>query len=216
MANFFTSEDNHSGYPSIIYLDSFFEDNRRCIQLFKKYLFYEYAIKNNLMEESQLPSFILENSSKLRDFTPQVPKQNNTWDCGIYLLSYAELFFYDPKLLLQHLEDNDKNMKMWFDETFIVNKRRTIQKIMMHQEGIYNCTLKGKNCNITNIQSEAVNFPSEAYFNERAKILEMCYNNERILNTSLLYMHTESSPQQTQQLTQQIIQQQEVKEEENN
>ncbi|KAJ1116956.1 hypothetical protein NDU88_005157, partial [Pleurodeles waltl] len=31
--------------------------------------------------------------SSMRDFYPRVPKQDNSSDCGVYLLQYVESFF---------------------------------------------------------------------------------------------------------------------------
>jgi hypothetical protein len=63
---------NIQDYPFLIYLDSFYESNPRVINIFKKYLFYEYAFKNNSCISENVNEFIQENHNKILDFTPIV------------------------------------------------------------------------------------------------------------------------------------------------
>jgi hypothetical protein len=67
-------EDGSVLYPIIIYFDSFFENNDFCINVIKKYLFYEYGLKKNLIKENELTEFIKENHEKIKVCIPKVIK----------------------------------------------------------------------------------------------------------------------------------------------
>ena len=87
-------------YPEIFYLDSFYDLNTRRMTIILKYLFYEYqkiySIQCNMAE------FLKKNFDKIECYSLDVPKQNNSYDCGIYLLIYAELFLYDTNYFLKN------------------------------------------------------------------------------------------------------------------
>lgn len=118
-------------YPLIIYLDSFYEDNARCRCVFKKYLYYEYAHKHLQIEnEEKIMSIINDTHNYISEFVPNVPKQPNCYDCGIYLLAYAELFLYDPKYLLKAYKESNGNLPNWFTPPFTSCKRDAIQELI--------------------------------------------------------------------------------------
>ena len=87
-------------YPEIFYLDSFYDLNTRRMTIILKYLFYEYqkiySIQCNMAE------FLKKNFDKIECYSLDVPKQNNSYDCGIFLLIYAELFLYDTNYFLKN------------------------------------------------------------------------------------------------------------------
>lgn len=87
-------------YPEIFYLDSFYDLNTRRMTIILKYLFYEYqkiySIQCNMAE------FLKKNFEKIECYSLDVPKQNNSYDCGIFLLIYAELFLYDTNYFLKN------------------------------------------------------------------------------------------------------------------
>lgn len=89
--------------PKIIYFDSFFPENENCIKVVKRFLIMEYR-RNEIMKDFiQNIENINEVESRIKTFFPNVPVQNNTYDCGIYLLTYAELFFKRPKFIISRL-----------------------------------------------------------------------------------------------------------------
>ena len=78
-------------YPEIFYLDSYFSDNQRRINIILKYLFYEYQKiyllpKGISYKDFNLTNFIFRNYQKIQCYRPEVPKQNNRIDCGIFIL----------------------------------------------------------------------------------------------------------------------------------
>jgi hypothetical protein len=46
-------------------------------------------------------NYLVKNYYKIECYNPDVPKQNNTYDCGIFLLMYAEIFLYNPMYFLK-------------------------------------------------------------------------------------------------------------------
>ena len=66
---------NETDLPSIIYLDSYFGDNKRCRNIFKKYIYYEYAFKHKFYkneEEDKLVELIKSTHLYLREYVPIV------------------------------------------------------------------------------------------------------------------------------------------------
>ena len=94
-------------YPEIYYLDSYFCNVPRRINIILKYLFYEYQ-KVYLLKygicypQFNLTNFIFRNYQKIQCYRPEVPKQNNKYDCGIFILLYTELFLFDPDFFFKY------------------------------------------------------------------------------------------------------------------
>jgi len=57
---------------------------------------------------------------------PIVQKQNNSYDCGLYMLQYAEMFLTDEKYILENLS-SDINKLLWFPKTLVSDKRQIIK-----------------------------------------------------------------------------------------
>ena len=149
-------------YPEIYYLDSYFCNDPRRINIILKYLFYEfqkvYLLKYKIdYPQFNLTNFIFANHKKIQCYTPDVPKQDNKYDCGIFILLYTELFLYDPDFFLKYARDYNKlelfdnsyrggennNMsnggsranknllKNWFSKNMINSKRKDIQCLII-------------------------------------------------------------------------------------
>ena len=74
--------DNESlDYPEIFYLDSFFDMNQRRMVIILKYLFYEYQKIYN--PKCDMSEFFMKNFQKIQCYIPDVPKQDNSFDCDI-------------------------------------------------------------------------------------------------------------------------------------
>ncbi len=105
------SETN--SFPKIIYFDSFFPDNEYCMKVIKRFLVMEYhrKMENSFLCKGNMEfnEIITEIESKMKAYYPKVPNQNNTYDCGIYLLTYAELFFNNPDYILSQLDKSVNN-----------------------------------------------------------------------------------------------------------
>lgn len=149
-------------YPEIYYLDSYYCNDPRRINIILKYLFYEYQ-KVYLLKyqigypQFNLTNFIFTNHKKIQCYTPDVPKQDNKYDCGIFILLYTELFLYDPDFFLKYARDykkleffdnsyregensnmsnggsrSSKNLlKNWFNKNMVNSKRKDIQSLII-------------------------------------------------------------------------------------
>ena len=100
-------------YPEIYYLDSYFSNDQRRINIILKYLFYEYQ-KVYLLKygicypQFNLTNFIFRNYQKIQCYRPEVPKQNNKYDCGIFILLYTELFLFDPDFFFKYARNSNQ------------------------------------------------------------------------------------------------------------
>ncbi len=100
-------------YPEIYYLDSYFSNDQRRINIILKYLFYEYQ-KVYLLKYGicyplfNLTNFIFRNYQKIQCYRPEVPKQNNKYDCGIFILLYTELFLFDPDFFFKYARNSNQ------------------------------------------------------------------------------------------------------------
>ena len=92
-------DEENGDYPEIFYLDSFYDISQRRMLIILKYLFYEY--QKIYPVNVNMHNFLVKNYYKIECYNPDVPKQDNTYDCGIFLLMYAELFLYNPTYFLQ-------------------------------------------------------------------------------------------------------------------
>ena len=149
-------------YPEIYYLDSYYCNDPRRINIILKYLFYEfqkvYLLKYKIdYPQFNLTNFIFTNYKKIQCYTPDVPKQDNKFDCGIFILLYTELFLYDPDFFLKYARDykklelfdnsyrsgennnvsnggskaNKNLLKNWFSKNMINSKRKDIQCLII-------------------------------------------------------------------------------------
>lgn len=95
-------------FPEVIYFDSFYPDNEACMKVIKRFLVMELhrRTENQVISNrsSELNSKLLEIESYIKGYFPRVPIQCNTYDCGIYLLTYAELFFNNPDFIKSQLD----------------------------------------------------------------------------------------------------------------
>ncbi|KAL8190812.1 UNVERIFIED_CONTAM: Sentrin-specific protease 7 [Gekko kuhli] len=106
--------------PCILILDSLKASSiQNTVQLLREYLEVEWEAKRKTHREFS--------KSTMVDFCPRVPKQNNSSDCGVYLLQYVETFFQDPIVNFQlplHLE-------RWFPRQMVKNKREEIRDLIL-------------------------------------------------------------------------------------
>ncbi|KAF7251135.1 Sentrin-specific protease 7 [Varanus komodoensis] len=85
----------------------------------KRYLEAEWEAKRKTPREFS--------KSTVLDFCPRVPKQDNSSDCGVYLLQYVETFFQNPIVnfeLPMHLE-------RWFPRQVVRSKREEIRDLIL-------------------------------------------------------------------------------------
>ncbi|XP_066474947.1 sentrin-specific protease 7 isoform X2 [Tiliqua scincoides] len=106
--------------PCILILDSLKTSSvQNTVQVLREYLEVEWEAKCKTCREFS--------KSAVVDFCPRVPKQNNSSDCGVYLLQYVETFFQNPIVnfeLPMHLE-------RWFPRQVVKSKREEIRDLIL-------------------------------------------------------------------------------------
>ncbi|XP_038230165.1 sentrin-specific protease 7 isoform X3 [Dermochelys coriacea] len=106
--------------PCILILDSLKAGSlQNTVQILREYLEIEWEAKRKTHREFS--------KSTMLDFCPRVPKQDNSSDCGVYLLQYVETFFQDPIVnfeLPMHLE-------RWFPRRVVRSKREEIRDLIL-------------------------------------------------------------------------------------
>ncbi|KAJ6633717.1 hypothetical protein lerEdw1_014317 [Lerista edwardsae] len=93
--------------------------NLKVKKVCKRYLEVEWEAKRKTCREFS--------KSAVVDFCPRVPKQDNSSDCGVYLLQYVETFFQNPIVnfeLPMHLE-------RWFPRQVVRSKREEIRDLIL-------------------------------------------------------------------------------------
>ncbi|NXL71552.1 SENP7 protease, partial [Leptocoma aspasia] len=106
--------------PCILILDSLKACSvQKTVQVLREYLEVEWEAKRKTHREFSKSTMI--------DLCPRVPKQDNSSDCGVYLLQYVESFFQNPIVSFEqplHLEN-------WFPRQLIRNKREEIRDLIL-------------------------------------------------------------------------------------
>ncbi|NXH04868.1 SENP7 protease, partial [Loxia leucoptera] len=106
--------------PCILILDSLKACSvQKTVQVLREYLEVEWEAKRKTHREFSKSTMI--------DLCPRVPKQDNSSDCGVYLLQYVESFFQNPIVNFEqplHLEN-------WFPRQLIRNKREEIRNLIL-------------------------------------------------------------------------------------
>ncbi|XP_071992067.1 sentrin-specific protease 7 isoform X3 [Engystomops pustulosus] len=106
--------------PCLLIFDSLKTGSAQAtVKVLREYLKAEWDVKRKTPREFS--------RSSMRDFYPKVPKQNNSTDCGLYVLQYVESFAqkpidsFDPPM---HLEN-------WFPASLVKNKRDKIRDLIL-------------------------------------------------------------------------------------
>ncbi|NWR89784.1 SENP7 protease, partial [Furnarius figulus] len=106
--------------PCILILDSLKAGSiQKTVQVLREYLEVEWEAKRKTHREF--------NKSTMIDLCPRVPKQDNSSDCGVYLLQYVESFLQNPIVNFEeplHLEN-------WFPRQVIRSKREEIRDLIL-------------------------------------------------------------------------------------
>ncbi|XP_056412159.1 sentrin-specific protease 7 isoform X2 [Hyla sarda] len=117
-------KDNHHGKlckrPCLLVFDSLKTGSAQtAVQVLRDYLKVEWDIKRKTPREFS--------RSSMRDLYPKVPKQNNSTDCGLYVLQYMESFAQKP------IESFDPPMRLenWFPAIVVKNKRDEIRDLIL-------------------------------------------------------------------------------------
>ncbi|KAE8625282.1 hypothetical protein XENTR_v10006215 [Xenopus tropicalis] len=114
--------------PCLLIFDSLKSGSvQTTVQVLREYLKVEWEVKRKTMREFS--------RSNMRDFYPKVPKQNNSTDCGLFLLQYVESFVQQP---IENF-DSPIHLEDWFPLTVVKSKREEIRdlilKLHLQQDG---------------------------------------------------------------------------------
>ncbi|CAG2171121.1 unnamed protein product, partial [Oppiella nova] len=113
--------------PCIIFMDSLGNANyKRPLSLpIREFLAYEWLSKKGI-------ELSFKSKTILRDYTPQVPNQTNSSDCGLFVLEYIQQFLKAPTEALQKLVSSPKKgLTDWFDTHEVKSKRVIIRSLIM-------------------------------------------------------------------------------------
>ncbi|XP_052520827.1 sentrin-specific protease 7 isoform X7 [Tympanuchus pallidicinctus] len=106
--------------PCILILDSLKAGSvQKTVQVLREYLEVEWEAKRKTHREFS--------KSTMVDFYPRVPKQDNSSDCGVYLLQYVESFFQNPIVDFEQ----PVHLEKWFPRQLIRSKREEIQDLIL-------------------------------------------------------------------------------------
>ncbi|XP_019379265.1 PREDICTED: sentrin-specific protease 7 isoform X1 [Gavialis gangeticus] len=106
--------------PCILILDSLKAGSlQSTVQILREYLEIEWEVKRKTHREF--------GKSTMIDFCPRVPKQDNSSDCGVYLLQYVEAFFQNPIINFEQ----PMHLERWFPRRVVKNKREEIQDLIL-------------------------------------------------------------------------------------
>ncbi|NXF94831.1 SENP7 protease, partial [Eubucco bourcierii] len=106
--------------PCILILDSLKAGSvQKTAQILREYLEVEWEVKRKTHREF--------NKSTMIDLCPAVPKQDNSSDCGVYLLQYVESFLENPIINFEQ----PLNLANWFPRQLIRSKREEIRDLIL-------------------------------------------------------------------------------------
>ncbi|XP_053201768.1 sentrin-specific protease 6-like [Panonychus citri] len=114
--------------PRILFMDSTQSAHSRCglAAPLRHFLAKEWESKKTTKK-----SF---SKSVMPDIYLKVPKQNNDFDSGLYVLQYIENFLRNPDHLLDKVsKDTAINLEDWFSHRLVSAKRRTIKRLIKQQ-----------------------------------------------------------------------------------
>ena len=192
--NYSLNDDDQCEYPEFFYLDSLYNIYYRRMIIILKYLFYEYQKIYSI--KCDMADFFLKNFRKIECYNPEVPKQNNSYDCGIFLLTYAELFLYNPNYFLKIVskkhkiknenENEIKNNSISIDN---INTNSVTNNFIINNNNIINNINITNNANNTNIILKNIISPQSETRNINYINIEVSHNiinNENINSNNII------------------------------
>ncbi|XP_072740110.1 sentrin-specific protease 7 isoform X3 [Ciconia boyciana] len=106
--------------PCILILDSLKAGSvQKTVQVLREYFEVEWEAKRKTHREF--------NKSTMIDLCPRVPKQDNSSDCGVYLLQYVESFLQNPIVNFEQ----PLHLEKWFPRQLIRSKREEIRDLIL-------------------------------------------------------------------------------------
>ncbi|EGG13468.1 hypothetical protein DFA_11229 [Cavenderia fasciculata] len=112
--------------PLIMHLDSLGGNKNAFHNKIRSYLQMEWKYKKSIPSNGTIPEREF-NATTLPAARVYIPKQDNLYDCGVFLLHYIELFCRNPET---NFEQPLKRPK-WFPLSDIPDKRNTIKTLLL-------------------------------------------------------------------------------------
>ncbi|KAI1296188.1 hypothetical protein EDD11_007507 [Mortierella claussenii] len=117
------SHINAEEKPYILCLDSLGNPHAAVFGVLRSYLQQELLSRKGI-------SMILTSKEITGKFSSKCPKQNNLWDCGVYLLHYVEVFLRNPSALLDAIVNRKDDKSLW-SLSELASKRAKYKDIMV-------------------------------------------------------------------------------------
>lgn len=122
--------------PCILFMDSLQADNiEEMMQYLREYLELEFLEKKVAPEDKKY--FLNEtrefywprlNSQSVPNYNPNLPKQQNFTDCGLFVLQNTETFLLKPEFVLEDLHQRERVL---FHNRVVDSKRDEIMRIII-------------------------------------------------------------------------------------
>lgn len=93
--------------PSIIIMDSLGLKASGVSRKLRDFLDYEW--RRNMSSNKPVKRFSYDD---MRDYTPKLPHQKNTYDCGLYMLVYIKCFLKEPDQVYELMRSEDENQRL--------------------------------------------------------------------------------------------------------
>lgn len=116
--------DKHQ--PAVIVMDSLGLKATETTSKVRDFLDYEWR--------GQLRELKRFSHSDLKDYFPKLPKQRNTYDCGLYMLVYVRFFLEQPdtfhELVIKEDEESTSNLSRDIQKCLEVHTRESIKDLI--------------------------------------------------------------------------------------
>ncbi|KAF9907814.1 hypothetical protein EC991_010506 [Linnemannia zychae] len=109
--------------PYILCLDSLGGTHPTVFKVLRSYLQQELLARKNL-------EMVLTTKEIAGKYSSKCPKQENLWDCGVYLLHYAEVFMRNPSGLLDSIQNKSDDKTTWAASE-LPTKREKYREVMV-------------------------------------------------------------------------------------
>ncbi|KAL4180223.1 hypothetical protein AMTRI_Chr13g91060 [Amborella trichopoda] len=134
-----SEDDNDHKVPCVLHLDSIKGSHKDLKDLVQGYLWEEW--KERHAEEKESCENALVNFSNMRFIPLELPQQENSFDCGLFLLHYVELFLRDAPTNFSPFKITKYSnflTKDWFPPVEAFSKRFHLQKLIydLHDDHI--------------------------------------------------------------------------------
>ncbi|KRX02520.1 hypothetical protein PPERSA_11860 [Pseudocohnilembus persalinus] len=132
----FLSNSDDKYQPCIIYLDSFQSYDEHYIDVIRcfleKYIQQQLKNKEDYSEEEIADIKITEDI--LPCYQPMCPRQNNSYDCGLFIIEFIEQFLSNPEYILKliHSEEGLLCKLNWFPK-ILTNRKRKMLKDLLYE-----------------------------------------------------------------------------------